>query len=45
MEETVSSYTVENQDKEIETFIEKLMKDKEEELENAINKLTVNQEN
>ena len=45
MEETVSTYTYEKQNKEVNVFIEKLMKVKEEELENAINKLTVNEEN
>ena len=45
MEETVLPYTSENQNKEIMSFMDKLMKDKEEELENAINKLTVNEEN
>lgn len=45
MEETVSPYTTERQDKEIKSFIDRLMKDKEKELEDAINKLTVNEEN
>ena len=45
MEETIVPYTTENQNKEIKSFMDNLMKDKEEELENAINKLTVNEEN
>ena len=45
MDETIAPYTNENQEKEIKSFIEKLMKDKEEELETAIDKLTVNEEN
>lgn len=45
MENTVKVYTEENQNEKIKSFTEKLMKDKEEELENAINKLTVNEEN
>jgi len=45
MDITVSDYTYENQDEKIKSFTEKLMEDKIEELENAINKLTVNEEN
>ena len=43
--EDVENRTYEKQNKEVNVFIEKLMKVKEEELENAINKLTVNEEN
>ena len=45
MQETVSPYTVERQNEEIKSFISDLMKEKEKELEDAINKLTVNEEN
>ncbi len=45
MDETILPYTYDNQNKAVISFIDTMMGEKETELENAINKLTVNEEN